>query len=68
MLQQRQAQGAKKTNTRGPGTGWSLRPGGQHSALKRQCKNGGGRGGQEFRATNQQINEWDNQQGAQVEQ
>ena len=27
-----------------------------------------GRGGQEFRATNQQINEWDNQQGAQVKQ
>ena len=44
MLQQRQAQGAKKTNTRGPGTGWSLRPGGQHSALKGSAKMVGGAG------------------------
>ena len=27
-----------------------------------------GGGGQEFRVTNQQINEWDNQQGTQVKQ
>lgn len=65
MLQQRQAQGAKKTNTSRPGTGPGVYvPGEWHSILKGECKK---QGVQVFRAANQQMNEWDSQQGAQRE-
>lgn len=57
MLQQRQAQGAKKTNMNRPGTGPGVYvPGEQHSILKGECKK---QGVQVFGVTNQQVNEWD---------
>lgn len=67
MLQQRQAQGAKKTNVSRPETGPGVYvPGGQRSIWKRERE--GGRGMQEFGVTNWQMNEWDSQQGAQAKQ
>lgn len=64
MLQQRQAQGAKKTNMNRPGTGPGVYvPGEQHSILKGECKK---QGVQVFGVTNQQVNEWHSQQGAQA--